>query len=80
MSIRSGDRELARLGPGDVFGEIAGLDWGRDFSYGRTATAIAVEPSRVVTFPQTALRELMRAAPSFDAAVRRLAAARLANR
>ncbi len=80
VSVRSDGRELARLGPGDVFGEIAGLDWGRDFSYGRTASAIATEATRVVTFPQAALRELMRSVPTVDAAIRRLAADRLANR
>ncbi len=80
VSVRLGGRELALLGPGDVLGEIASLDWGRDFSYGRTASAIATEPTRVVTFPQAALRELMRSVPSVDAAIRRLAAARLANR
>lgn len=80
VSVRSDGRELARLAPGDVFGEIAGLDWGRDFSYGRTASAVALGPARVITFPQAALRELMRSVPSVDAAIRRLAAERLANR
>jgi aromatic-L-amino-acid decarboxylase len=80
VSIRSGERELAVLGAGEVFGEIAALDWGRDFSYGRTATVVATEPGRLITFSQAALGELMRAVPVVERRIRALAADRLANR
>jgi glutamate/tyrosine decarboxylase-like PLP-dependent enzyme len=80
VSIRSGPRELAALGAGEVFGEIAALDWGRDFSYGRTATVVATEPGRLIAFPQAALGELMRAVPAVEHRIRALAADRLANR
>jgi aromatic-L-amino-acid/L-tryptophan decarboxylase len=80
VSIRSGQRELATLGAGEVFGEIAALDWGRDFSYGRTATVVATEPGRLIAFPQAALGELMGAVPEVEHRIRALAAERLANR
>ena len=80
LSAIVGEREVNVLGPGDHFGEIAAIDWGRDFSYGRTATVIATEPTRVVAVPGAALRELMAEAPDVDRAVRLTAQARLLGR
>jgi CRP-like cAMP-binding protein len=80
LSVLVGDREVNVLGPGDHFGEIAAIDWGRDFSYGRTATVIATEPTRVVAVPGAALRELMAEAPDVDRAIRLTAQARLLGR
>jgi aromatic-L-amino-acid decarboxylase len=80
LSVRVGDREVNVMQAGDHFGEIAAIDWGRDFSYGRTATVIAVEPARVVALPGSALRELMAEDPGVDRAIRQLAQARLLNR
>jgi aromatic-L-amino-acid/L-tryptophan decarboxylase len=80
FSARVGDREVNVLRPGDHFGEIAALDWGRDFSYGRTATVVAVGPARVLAVPGAALRELMAEAPGVDRAIRRTAQARLLDR
>jgi aromatic-L-amino-acid decarboxylase len=80
LSVRVGDREVNTLGPGDHLGEIAAIDWGRDFSYGRTATVIATEPTRLVAFPAAALRELMLDNPAIDRAVRRVAQERLGSR
>ncbi len=77
LSVRIGDREVNRLGPGDHLGEIAAIDWGRDFGYGRTATVVAAEPSRVLAFPAAALRELMTDNEDVDRAMRRTAQARL---
>ena len=68
------------LGPGDHLGEIAAIDWGRDFSYGRTATVVAVEDATLLAFPAAALRELMTDVPEIDRAVRRIAQARLTTR
>jgi hypothetical protein len=59
---------------------IAAIDWGRDFSYGRTATETATEPTRLLAFPASALRELMADAPEVDREMRRIAHARLASR
>lgn len=75
-----GDREVNELRPGDHFGEIAAIDWGRDFSYGRTATIVAREPSRVLAVPGSALRELMAEAPAVDRAIRSRAQSRVRNR
>jgi glutamate/tyrosine decarboxylase-like PLP-dependent enzyme len=80
LSVRVGDRAVNELGPGDHLGEIAAIDWGRDFSYGRTATVVAMEPSTLLAFPAAALRELMSDVPDVDRAVRRVAQARLATR
>ncbi len=46
LSVRVGDHTVDELGPGDHLGEIAAIDWGRDFSYGRTATVVATERRR----------------------------------
>src|SRR6185369_13300943 len=59
LSVRVAEREVNTLGPGDHLGEIAAIDWGRDFSYGRTATVVATEASVLLAFPAAALRELM---------------------
>jgi CRP-like cAMP-binding protein len=62
-----------RLTAGDSFGEIAAIDWGRDFSYGRTATVTTTSPTRLLAIPGAALRELMLDAPEIDAAIRQTA-------
>jgi len=80
LSVRIGDREVNALGPGDHLGEIAAMDWGRDFSYGRTATVIATEPSELLAFPAAALRELMADNADVGRAIRRVAQSRLAAR
>ncbi len=77
LSVRVDDREVNVLGPGDHLGEIAAIDWGRDFSYGRTATVVALEGSRLLTVPAAALRELMSEAPDVDREIRRVAHERL---
>lgn len=80
VSVRSDRRELRTLGAGEIVGEIAAIEWGRDFSYGRTATVVAIEAGRLVAFPSAALGDLMRTVPSVDHRIKSLAAERLANR
>jgi hypothetical protein len=80
LSVRIGDREVNTLGPGDHLGEIAAMDWGRDFGYSRTATVVATEPTDLLAFPAAALRELMADNPEVDRAIRRVAQSRLAAR
>ena len=58
-------------------GEIAAIDWGRDFSYGRTATVTATTATRLLAIPGAALRELMLDAPAIDAAIRQTAYERM---
>ena len=80
LSVQVDGREVNELAAGDHLGEIAAIDWGRDFSYGRTATVIATAPTRVLAFPAAALRELMTDVPAVDRAIRRIAQARLVVR
>jgi aromatic-L-amino-acid decarboxylase len=80
LSVRIDGSEVNSLGPGDYLGEIAAIDWGRDFSYGRTATVVAAEPSRLLALPAAALRELMAEVPALDREIRRVAATRLRTR
>jgi hypothetical protein len=80
LSVRVDEREVNALEPGDHFGEIAAIDWGRDFSYGRTATVVPVEHVELLAFPAAALRELMAESPGVDRAIRRIAQARLGTR
>jgi CRP/FNR family transcriptional regulator, cyclic AMP receptor protein len=61
---------LATVRRGDAFGELAALDGGR-----RTATAIALETSTVMSVPVAELRQAMAAHPSLlDSVVTSLAA------
>jgi hypothetical protein len=78
LEVRIDDRVVNTLGPGDHFGEVGAIDWGRDFGYARTATVVAVEDARLVTIPAAALRTLMAESPEVDRAIRRIAQERLA--
>jgi CRP-like cAMP-binding protein len=69
--------EVNRLHVDDFFGEIAAIDWGRDFSYGRTATVAAVVETSLLAVPGAALRELMLDAPEVDAEIRQTAYERM---
>jgi hypothetical protein len=80
FTVEAHGREVNTLRPGDHFGEIAAIEWGRDFNYGRTATVTAIGPSRVIAVPGSALRELMAESPLTDRAIRLLAQARLLDR
>jgi aromatic-L-amino-acid decarboxylase len=77
LSVRVDDSEVNTLGVGDQLGEIAAIDWGRDFSYGRTAAVIATAPTTVLAFPASALRDLMADVPEVDRSMRRIAQTRL---
>ena len=73
VSVTVDGIEVNRLPAADSFGEIAAIDWGRDFSYGRTATVSATMPTRLLALPGAALRELMLDSPAVDAAIRQTA-------
>jgi hypothetical protein len=78
LEVRIDDRVVNTLGPGDHFGEVGAIDWGRDFGYGRTATVVAIGDARLVTIPAAALRTLMAESHDVDRAIRRIAQERLA--
>ena len=46
-----------------MFGEIAAVEWTRGYGYARTASVIAIEPTRVAMFPEGAVNELVRRLP-----------------
>lgn len=58
------------VGPGAFFGELAALEWGASFSYPRLATVLSTSPVRALTLPGPFFNELLRDAPSVDAAIR----------
>ena len=64
---------LARLGPGDFFGEIAALDWGAGYGYARTASVTAATALHLFVLGPAHLGLLMRDAPAL---ARRVEAAR----
>jgi CRP-like cAMP-binding protein len=68
--VTSDGTELARLGPGDFFGEVAILDGGR-----RTATVTTTAPGQLLVLFGTEFRQLQQAHPAIaaqlEAAVRR---------
>jgi hypothetical protein len=80
LSVRIDDREINVLGPGSHLGEIAAIDWGRDFGYGRTATVVAIEPTTVFAVPAAALRDLMAENEAIDRAIRSVAQERIGHR
>lgn len=75
--VRSGERCLNRLGPGDFFGELAALDWGSGFGYPRLASVVAVSPMSLLLLPNATFRTLMRDVPAFSQPVLRAVRERL---
>lgn len=65
-------REIGRLGPGDVFGELAMLGAGR-----RLADVVAVTDMRIFSMFGTHFREMEMAMPSVEARLQEIAASRL---
>jgi aromatic-L-amino-acid decarboxylase len=70
VEVVDGEVRVGELGPGEFFGELAALDWGSSFAYARTATVLAVEPTRLLVMPFPGLNELVRRVPDVDRAIR----------
>jgi CRP/FNR family transcriptional regulator, cyclic AMP receptor protein len=70
--VRVGDVLVARLSAGDVCGEVALLDHGL-----RTATVIAVAPTKVLTMTRGDFASLVHAAPTFTRRLLEAVSARL---
>jgi aromatic-L-amino-acid/L-tryptophan decarboxylase len=77
--VGTGDRQLATLGPGEYFGELAALDWGAGYGYPRLATVVATAPSRLVAIPAVAFNELLHDAPELASQIRRTSHDRLSS-
>jgi len=74
VRIEHGGREVGRLEPGDVFGELAPLGDGR-----RHADVIAVTDVRVLSMFGTHFREMQSTMPAIEAGLERLADDRLSQ-
>jgi aromatic-L-amino-acid decarboxylase len=74
------DERVNTLGPGMFFGEFAALDWAAGFTYPRLASVVAVEPLRLVVFPDGVLNDLVRDFPTVEAIVRSTLHERLPRR
>lgn len=73
-SVRKGGVEIARLGPGDVIGEIAILNHRL-----RSASVVSLTPLEVLHFTRESLEELLASVPAFGDALRGTVADRLGS-
>jgi aromatic-L-amino-acid/L-tryptophan decarboxylase len=64
------EQRVRELGRGDMFGEIAALEWAHGYGYPRTASVVATAPSRLVVFPDGAVNELVERLPAVGRRVR----------
>lgn len=65
VSVRKGKQEVARLGPGDVIGEMAIVEHKL-----RSASVVSMTELDVIHFTREALEELLDEVPSFGEAIR----------
>jgi hypothetical protein len=78
-SVQADGCEVAQLGAGDFFGELAALDWGASFGYPRLATVVARTPLRLVVVPGATLNELVRNVPEIGRRIQRAKHERLSG-
>jgi CRP-like cAMP-binding protein len=74
VSVRRHGQEVARLGPGDVIGEVSIVEHKL-----RTASVVSLTPLEVVHFTREAVEDLIEKVPAFGEAIRATAAERLAG-
>ena len=72
IELRRGDRVLARVGPGETFGEMAIID-----DAPRLLTAVAVEPTEVAVITRRTFLFLVHETPMFAIQVMQSLAARI---
>ena len=65
VSVRKGGQEIARLGPGDVIGEMAIV--GHKL---RSASVVSLTPLEVIHFTRDSVQELLDEVPAFGEALR----------
>jgi CRP/FNR family cyclic AMP-dependent transcriptional regulator len=74
VAIRKGKEEVARLGPGDIIGEMAIV--GHKL---RSASVVSVTPVEVIHFTKEGLQQLLDEVPAFGAALRATTTDRLGD-
>jgi CRP/FNR family cyclic AMP-dependent transcriptional regulator len=72
VSVRKGGQEIARLGPGEVIGEIAIVNHKL-----RSASVVSLTPLEVIHFTREGLEQLLVEVPAFGEAMRGTTADRL---
>ena len=72
VSVRKGSEEVARLGPGDVIGEMAIVNHRL-----RSASVVSLTPLEVVHFTKESLEQLLDEVPAFGEALRGTSSDRL---
>ena len=79
VEVRDETERLGTMGPGQVFGELAALDWGAGFGYARTATVAALTDVHLLALAPAPLAELCRRAPGVAERLREAARRHLAR-
>lgn len=74
VSVRKGGAEVARLGPGDVIGEMAIVNHKL-----RSASVVSLTPLEVVHYTKESLEQLLEEVPAFGDALRGTTAERLGS-
>ncbi len=72
VSVRKAGQEVARLGPGDVIGEMAIVNHKL-----RSASVVSLTPLEVIHFTKESLQQLLEEVPAFGDALRGTSADRL---
>jgi CRP-like cAMP-binding protein len=72
VSVRRGGDEIARLGPGDIMGEVAIAQQSL-----RTASIVSLSRLEVLHFTSDAVRQLCADVPAFQEAIDRTARERI---
>ena len=72
VSVRNDGKEVAQIGPGEIFGEAAIVRHTL-----RTASIVALTPLEVIHFTDDAIRELIDEMPGFEEALEEVAKSRL---
>jgi CRP/FNR family cyclic AMP-dependent transcriptional regulator len=74
VSVRKHGKEVTRLGPGDVIGEMAIVNHRL-----RSASVVSLTPLEVIHFTKESLEQLLEEVPAFGQALRETTSDRLGN-
>jgi glutamate/tyrosine decarboxylase-like PLP-dependent enzyme len=79
VQVVADGQTLAKLGPGEFFGELAAVDWGAGFARTRAATVTATESTRLLVLDSALVNWLMKALPGFGERLEQVSRDRLAT-